>query len=165
MKFPTTPKSGNVSFFIQGATIPGLTGNFTQTPPSTTSQRRSRLTYRNKRGIFDFASGILSSIASATSFSKNLSSTIPPIDVNKDFPLLDASVDCSGSVGGASAGLSASIKSDLRAKANAVVTVGASANGTIIPPSISEFVMFAGMFPHCDTFDGFLVDKSDSCRC
>jgi hypothetical protein len=145
MKFLTTPKSGNVSLFIQGATVPGSTGNFTQTPPSNTPQRRSRFSHRNKRGFLD-------SILGFDSFSKNLSSTIPPIDVNKDFTLLDANVDCSGSVGGASAGISANIKSDLRAKAHAVVTLGVSANGTILPPAISEFAMFASTFSHCDMF-------------
>jgi hypothetical protein len=140
MNFPTTPKSGNVSLYIQGATVPGDAGNFTQTPPSTAPQRRSRFSHYRKRDFFD---NIIKKIGEADSFSKNLSTTLPPIDVNKDFTLLDANVDCSGSVGGASAGISANIKSDLLAKAHAVVVIGAAANGTIIPPLINEFVLFA----------------------
>jgi hypothetical protein len=146
MNFPTTPKSGNVSLYIQGATVPGDAGNFTQTPPSTAPQRRSRFSHYRKRDFFD---NIIKKIGEADSFSKNLSTTLPPIDVNKDFTLLDANVDCSGSVGGASAGISANIKSDLLAKAHAVVVIGAAANGTIIPPLINEFVLFASMFSCC----------------
>jgi hypothetical protein len=152
MKFPATPKSGNVSLYVQGATIPGAAGNFTQTPPSTAPQRRSRLSFHQKRGFFDFIGNLVKKVEDVDSFSKNLSTTLPSIDVNKDFTLLDANVDCSGSVGGASGGISANIKSDLLAQAHAVVTIGAAANGTIIPPLIHDFVLFASMFSYCRLF-------------
>ena len=148
MKFPSTPKSGNVSLYVQGATIPGAAGNFTQTPPSTAPQRRSRLAHphHQKRGFFDFIGNLVKKVEDVDSFSKNLSTTLPPIDVNKDFTLLDANVNCGGSVGGVSGAVSANIKSDLLAQAHAVVTIGAAANGTIIPPLINDFVLFASTF-------------------
>lgn len=148
MNFPSTPKSGNVSLYVQGATIPGDTGNFTQLPPTTLPQRRSRFSDHRKRGFFDFIGNIIQSVGKADSFSKNLSTTLPPIDVNKDFTLLNANVDCSAGAGGVTGGISANIKSDLLAQAHADVTVGAAANGTIIPPLISNFVLFASGFFH-----------------
>lgn len=141
MKFDAAPpKSGPVSLYVQGATLPGNIGNFTQVPPPNRPQRRSRF---EKRGFFDFIGDTINAIKNIDSFSKNSSTTLPPIDVNKDFQLLNADIDCSGSVAGASAGITANIKSDLLAVAHAEVTIGAAANGTIIPPLINEFVLFA----------------------
>jgi len=158
MEFPTTPQFGNVSLFIQGATIPGDSGNFTQTPPSTTSQRRSRFSHTRKRSIFGSLKGL-------DSFSKNLSTTLPAINVNKDFTLLNANVDCSSSAGGASAGISANIKSDLLAQAHAVVSIGAVANGTILPPAIKDFALFANLNADIDstlTINGTASGSLDS---
>jgi hypothetical protein len=158
MEFPTTPQFGNVSLFIQGATIPGDSGNFTQTPPPTTPQRRSRFSHTHKRSIFGSLKGL-------DSFSKNLSTTLPAINVNKDFTLLNANVDCSGSAGGASAGISANIKSDLLAQAHAVVSIGAVANGTILPPAIKDFALFANLNADIDstlTINGTASGSLDS---
>lgn len=71
------------------------------------------------------------------SFNKNISTTLPPISVNKDFPVFSQNISCSQNV-------NAGIKIDLDAKVDAQVTVGVVANGKLIPPSVSEFAMFAG---------------------
>lgn len=71
------------------------------------------------------------------SFNKNISTTLPPISVNKDFPVFSQNISCSQNV-------NAGINIDLDAKVDAQVTVGVVAKGKLIPPSVSEFAMFAG---------------------
>lgn len=133
------PTAGDVSIVIQGATLPGSTGN-ASTTPAPAPQRRSRF---QKRGFFDFIKDTIKKVESIDKFSKDVSTSLPPIDVNKDFTLFDESISCAGSVAGANASLNANIKSDVNAQAHAVITLGASANGTIIPPKISQFALYA----------------------
>jgi len=71
------------------------------------------------------------------SFNKTATKDLPPIDINKDFPILNQSLSCSG--------FSASVKADVVAKAHAVISVGVATTGTIVPPNISEFGLFVGM--------------------
>lgn len=70
-------------------------------------------------------------------FDKNISTNLPPISVDKDFPIFSQNISCAQVV-------NAGIEIDLDAKVDAQVTVGVVAQGSLIPPSVTEFAMFAG---------------------
>ncbi|KAJ7042163.1 hypothetical protein C8F04DRAFT_946032 [Mycena alexandri] len=68
----------------------------------------------------------------------NSTSTIePPLNVDQTFPVLMASVDCTG--------FSASVSASFETKIDATVSVGLVVVGTVIPPTISEFAVFGGL--------------------
>lgn len=71
-------------------------------------------------------------------FDKNISTNLPPISVDKDFPIFSQNISCAQVV-------NAGIKIDLDAKVDAQVTIGVVAQGSLIPPSVTEFAMFAGV--------------------
>jgi hypothetical protein len=129
---------GNVNIAIQGSTVPGQSGDAQIAPPA----RRSRL---RSRGLFSF---IEDAFDKFNSFDENVTKSLPPIDVAKDFPLLDASISCPAS--GAIPALSASAKADIETKAHAVIDIGAAAAGTIVPPKLSSFGLYAGLTAELD---------------
>src|SRR5271170_1404399 len=67
----------------------------------------------------------------------NKTDTLPPININNDFPLLNGTVACSGET--------LSVEADVDTDTNAVVSIGVVASGTIIPPSLSDFALVAGL--------------------
>lgn len=77
------------------------------------------------------------------SFDKDVSRQLPPINVSKSANLFDQSISCPAS--GAIPAFTASVKADVTASANAVVTLGASAEGTLVPPKLDAFGLYAGM--------------------
>ncbi|KAJ7770742.1 hypothetical protein B0H16DRAFT_1306404 [Mycena metata] len=126
------PVNGNVSIAIAGSNVPGQTGNLTVTPPPA-PQRRSRL---QNRGLFSF---IEDAFKKFNDFDDSVTKSLPPIDVDKQFPVFSQSISCP------SPAVSASVSVDVDAKAHAVITLGMSAVGQIIPPALSEFGVFAGL--------------------
>lgn len=70
-------------------------------------------------------------------FDKNISTNLPPISVDKDFQIFSQNISCAQVV-------SAGIEIDLDAKVDAQITIGVVAQGSLIPPSVTEFAMFAG---------------------
>ncbi|KAJ7595412.1 hypothetical protein C8J56DRAFT_775131 [Mycena floridula] len=124
-------QSGNVNIAIQGANIPGATGDLNIIP---VPQRRSRLFGR------DLASTVENAFDGSTSFNKNESVTAPAIDLETNTPTFDESVSCD------SLGDAAEVKGSISAKAHAEVTLGLVAAGTIIPPTLTNFGIFAGKF-------------------
>ncbi|KAJ7042175.1 hypothetical protein C8F04DRAFT_96447 [Mycena alexandri] len=126
------PVNGNVSIAIAGSNVPGQTGNLTVTPPPA-PQRRSRL---QNRGLFSF---IENAFKKFNDFDDSVTKSLPPIDVDKQFPVFSQSISCP------SPAVSASVSVDVDAKAHAVITLGMSAVGQIIPPKLSEFGVFAGL--------------------
>ncbi|KAJ7087908.1 hypothetical protein B0H15DRAFT_736963, partial [Mycena belliarum] len=127
------PGAADVNVAISGTTVPGQTGNLTVTPPRAAPARRSRL---QDRGFFSF---IENAFKKFNSFDKDITKSLPPIDVDKSFPLFSQSISCPKPA------VSASISADVNAKAHAVVSLGMSAVGKIIPPSLSEFGVFVGL--------------------
>ncbi|TFK47998.1 hypothetical protein OE88DRAFT_1738119 [Heliocybe sulcata] len=117
-------RKGNISFAIMGASFPGVTGTIdtSNLPP----QRRSRLT---QRGLLDGIVGALTG-----SFNHTTEKT-SPVTVNKDLDFPPISVSCNG--------FSASLKTDIDTNINANVTYGMTLAGTIVPPHVSEFVLFS----------------------
>ncbi|TDL21135.1 hypothetical protein BD410DRAFT_840835 [Rickenella mellea] len=130
-------RNGNVTLFVTGSTVPGAQGNATITPPS--SRRRSRVQRRDfLDGVTDVSKGIFSN-----SFNQTKSTTLPPIDINQNFPIFNTSFACPGTSG-------ASININADAKAHADITLGVVAAGTIAPPSITEFALLAGLTANLD---------------
>ncbi|KAF7297644.1 hypothetical protein MKEN_01387500 [Mycena kentingensis (nom. inval.)] len=127
------PTNGEVNVAVTGTTIPGQEGNLTVTPPPAPPARRSRF---QRRGLFSF---IEDAFKKFNSFDKEVTKSLPPLDIDKTFPLFDASIDCSEPV------VKASASANVNAKAHAVVSLGASAVGTILPPKLSEFGVFVGL--------------------
>lgn len=131
-------QTGEVNIAIQGANVPNKNGNLTITPP-TPARRSSRI---HRRGLLSFIENAFNSF---NSFDKTVIKNLLPIDISKDFPILDQSLSCSG--------FSASVKADAVAKAHAVISIGVATAGTIVPPNLSEFGLFVGMEA---TLDGTL---------
>ncbi|KAF8206074.1 hypothetical protein K438DRAFT_1963852 [Mycena galopus ATCC 62051] len=128
---PTT--NGQVNVAIAGTNIPGQTGNLTVTPPPAASRRRSRL---QRRGLFSF---IENAFDKFNDFNDNLTKSLPPIDLDKTQNLFSDSITCPAPA------VSASVSVDVEAKAHAVISLGMSAVGTLIPPTMSAFGVFAGL--------------------
>ncbi|KAJ7058958.1 hypothetical protein C8F01DRAFT_284946 [Mycena amicta] len=122
--------NGNVSVAVSGTTIPGQEGNLTVTPPApcfSASQPlatpRSVLFHRECFQDFD----------------KDVTKSLPPLDLDKSLNLFSESISCP------SPAVSASVSADIDGKVHAVVSLGMSAVGTIIPPKLTEFGVFVGL--------------------
>ncbi|KAJ7674019.1 hypothetical protein DFH06DRAFT_963088, partial [Mycena polygramma] len=147
------PTNGDVNIAIAGTNVPGQGGNLSVTPPPPAPQRRSRL---QQRGLGSFIEGAFKKF---NSFDKSVTQALPPVDFDKTQNLFSQSIDCSAPA------VSASVSLDVEAKAHAVVTIGMSAVGTIIPPKLSEFGVFGGLdadFTGTMTFTGSASGGVDS---
>ncbi|KAL0576061.1 hypothetical protein V5O48_005919 [Marasmius crinis-equi] len=123
-------QNGEVNLAIQGANVPGATGDFNVTTAANLQGR----------GLFDF---IKDTFKKFNSFDKSITKELPPIDVDKTFNIFEEKISCPAQ--GAIPAFDASLKADAIAKAHAVVSVGVAAVGTIIPPKLSEFGVFTGL--------------------
>lgn len=133
-------QAGDVNLVVQASNVPGVNDALSLTPPTKSARRSSRFI---QRGLFgDIGNAIEGAFDKFKSFDKNITKSLPPLDVNKNFPILDLSKSCPAVDGGPS--FSAGLKADIDAKAHAVVTIGVAASGTIIPPKIKDFGVFAG---------------------
>ncbi|KAJ8693171.1 hypothetical protein PTI98_010412 [Pleurotus ostreatus] len=128
-------KSGNVSIAIQGATVAGENGNATITPPAPNPPGRRRSEAVHRRALLSF---IEDAFKNFNSFSSDKTIQLPPLKVpKKSVTIFDEKITC-GKVQG-------SIKADASLQADALVTVGIAATGTIIPPKFDAFGIFAQM--------------------
>ncbi|KAG9224484.1 hypothetical protein CCMSSC00406_0007677 [Pleurotus cornucopiae] len=147
-------KSGDVSIAIQGATVAGENGNATITPPASTPPGRRRSEAGRRRALFSFIEGAFKNF---NSFSKDKTIQLPPLKVpRKSVTVFDEKITC-GKVQGA-------IKADASLQADALVTVGIAATGTIIPPKFSAFGIFAQMNGEIDgtlSLDGSVSGSID----
>jgi len=69
---------------------------------------------------------------------------LPPIAVNKNFNLYRNSISCPAP-GGAGVGFSADVSVDAGVNLNALVSLGYSVEGTIIPPAVTKFQIVGGV--------------------
>jgi hypothetical protein len=76
-------------------------------------------------------------------FNQNDNKTLKAITVDKKFDVFNANIDCPAVPPGKA--FSATLNADAQTKANAILTVGVVATGTIVPPKLDEFSIFAGM--------------------
>ncbi|GLB45261.1 putative expressed protein [Lyophyllum shimeji] len=125
--------NGEVNIAIEGSNIPGEQGNLTITPPSS----RRRRSAHDRRGFSTFVQGAFSNF---NSFNQSVEKELKPVDVSKNFPLFSKSISCAGPPA-----IDASVSAEIDAKAHAVITLGVAAAGTIVPPKLSDFGLFAGL--------------------
>ncbi|KAK7457178.1 hypothetical protein VKT23_010477 [Stygiomarasmius scandens] len=124
-------QNGNVSIAVQGSNVPGAVGDAEITPAPA---RRSRLKKRSFLGdIFK----------KFTSFDADVTKDLTPLDVNQTFTIFEDNISCPAN--GNIPAFDAGIKADVVAQAQAVVTLGIAATGSIIPPNLDEFGVFAGL--------------------
>ena len=75
-------------------------------------------------------------------FDPSVTQQLPPVDVDKTFPLFSQSISCPAS--GNIPAFDASVKADVVTKANAVITLGVAASGTLVPPKLSQIGIYTG---------------------
>ncbi|KAF5370996.1 hypothetical protein D9615_010020 [Tricholomella constricta] len=145
--------NGEVSIAIQGSTVPGAEGNLTVTPPSS----RRRRSGHDRRA---FSSFIQDAFDRFNSFDQSATKALSPVEVSKSFPIFSKSLACAGPPA-----FDASIKADVDTNARAVITLGVAAAGTIVPPKLTDFGLFAGMDASLEgtlNLKGNVAAKADS---
>jgi hypothetical protein len=85
-------------------------------------------------------------LAEFSSFKKNFQDNLPPLNLQKDFPLLNADLSCPAS--GAGPAEDISLNADLNANAHAQVAIGLAVQGTVVPPKLSEVAVYASKQKH-----------------
>ncbi|KAJ4488374.1 hypothetical protein J3R30DRAFT_3279916 [Lentinula aciculospora] len=126
-------KYGNINIAIQGANIPGADVNGTLVS-TTSSRRRRRLISRD---LSHFVGDAIDSLQNLDSFSENKTIALPPISVDKSATLLNKDIKCGN--------VDINVDLGVDGKASAQVSLGVAAQGTIVPPSLSDFAVTVGM--------------------
>ena len=111
---------------LQGSSLAGAAGNFTQTPG------------HHKRGL---SSWVKKSLKNLSSVHKNLKGTAP-LNFNKNVPLFHKSISCPQK--GKRPGFNGEAKVDLNAKVSGTAHYGVAASGTLVPPKLKDFGLFVG---------------------
>jgi len=96
--------------------------------------------HRKDHFLFSFFHSVFNTSHSADfdTFDVKDTKNLPPIDVNKDFPVFSQTFSCKGAPS-----FSANIKADAIVKAHAEIVLGVAAAGTLVPPKLTEFGLFA----------------------
>ncbi|KAJ3991125.1 hypothetical protein F5050DRAFT_1581939 [Lentinula boryana] len=123
-------KYGNVNIAIQGANYPGADINGTLVP-ITSSRRRSRLASRDISYFVEDAINCLDDI------NVNKTIALPPVSVDKSATLLNKDIKCGN--------VDINVDLGVDGKATAQISLGVAAQGTIIPPALSDFAVTVGM--------------------
>ncbi|KAJ3783033.1 hypothetical protein GGU10DRAFT_274372 [Lentinula aff. detonsa] len=123
-------KYGNVNIAIQGANYPGADVNGTLVS-TTSSRRRSRLASR------DMSSFVESAINCLDDINVNKTIALPPVSVDKSATLLNKDIKCGN--------VDINVDLGVDGKATAQISLGVAAQGTIIPPALSDFAVTVGM--------------------
>ncbi|KAJ3756979.1 hypothetical protein EV360DRAFT_47010 [Lentinula raphanica] len=125
-------KYGNVNIAIQGANYPGADVNGTLISTSA-SQRRTRFA----RGFTDFVGNAISSLKGHNDVNINKTIALPPVSVDKSATLLNRDIKCGN--------VDITVDLGVDGKASAQVSLGVAAQGTIIPPHLTDFAATVGM--------------------
>lgn len=123
---------GVVNIAIQGANFPGADVNGSLV--STSSRRSSRITSRSLSG---FVGNAIDSIKSLNNVNVNKTDVLPPISIDKSATLLNKDIKCGNE--------DLTLDVGVDGKANALVSVGLAAQGTIVPPDLSDFAITVNM--------------------
>ncbi|PIL30030.1 hypothetical protein GSI_07942 [Ganoderma sinense ZZ0214-1] len=117
---------GEVTLHIQGSSLAGAAGNFTQTPA------------HHKRGL---TSWVKKSLQNLSSVHKNLKGTAP-LNFNKNVPLFHKSLSCPQK--GKTPAFGGEAKVELDSKISGTAHYAVAASGTLIPPKLKDFGLFVG---------------------
>ncbi|KAG6867774.1 hypothetical protein C0993_011259 [Termitomyces sp. T159_Od127] len=127
-------KTGRINFAVQGANVKGAAADI---DISGVNHKRRRGIYSGEnieRDLRDIVGDAINSIKDLDTFNFNNSQTLPPLNIDQDFNLLNAQLSCPP--------ITASLTVDVDAKAHAVAAIGVAASGTIIPPNVEDFSVF-----------------------
>ncbi|KAJ3912589.1 hypothetical protein F5877DRAFT_53831 [Lentinula edodes] len=145
---------GNINIAVQGANFAGADVNGTLVSTNT-ARRRSGLSYNvSARDLSDFVGNaidfILSSayhdscrspqypaIKSLSSFNTTKTISLPPISVDKSATLLNKDIKCGN--------VDINVDLGVDGKAQAQISLGVAAQGTIVPPDLNDFAVTVGM--------------------
>lgn len=94
---------------------------------------------------FSFLQQTQLTIPEFNSFDQRITKNLPPVSVSKTFPVFSKSLSCAGPPT-----FDSSITADVTANANAVIALGMAAAGTVVPPRLTDFGLFAGMDAQLD---------------
>ncbi|KAG5642839.1 hypothetical protein DXG03_002045 [Asterophora parasitica] len=122
--------TGQVSIAIAGSTVPGLDGNITVIPPVGEASESPRA----------LESWIGHALEKLHSFDKSVTTTVPLLDISKNYPLFSKSLSCAGPPP-----FNASIGANADVNAHANISLGVAAVGTIVPPKLTQFSAFVGL--------------------
>ncbi|KAJ3981393.1 hypothetical protein F5890DRAFT_1417792 [Lentinula detonsa] len=126
-------KYGNVNIAIQGANYPGADVNGTLVS-TTSSRRRSRLASRD---MSYFVESAINSLQGLDDINVNKTIALPPVSVDKSATLLNKDIKCGN--------VDINVDLGVDGKATAQISLGVAAQGTIIPPALSDFAVTVGM--------------------
>ena len=161
------PREGHVNLVVQGSNVPGINRLLQLMPPASSPVASSSRYHSRffKRGFFgkidstigntagdigDTTSDVCNAVEDAfnkfNSFDKNVTKTLIPANINKDFEILNVNKSCPAEEGSEKPEFSADIKADIDTQARATVTLGDVVQGSIVPLKIEDFGVFAGMW-------------------
>ncbi|KAG5640943.1 hypothetical protein DXG03_006595, partial [Asterophora parasitica] len=144
--------TGQISIAIAGSTVPGLEGNLTVIPPVGEASESPRAV----------DSWIGHAVEKFNSFDKSVTTTVPPIDISKNYPLFSKSLSCAGPPP-----FNTSISANADVNAHANISLGVAAVGTIVPPRLTQFSAFVGLdadIRNSITLVGNTIGAADSGR-
>ncbi|KAH8985711.1 hypothetical protein EDB92DRAFT_2027166 [Lactarius akahatsu] len=150
----TPPRNGTVSFTLQGLNVEGSNGASALTTPASAHQR----SWFSRRGLHgslrhihrrSFVGDVLQTLQNVTTFNKTITQDLQPVDFNGAKNLFKTSVDCAASTA-IPVSSTASLSLDVDAAVHAVVSLGAVAAGTLVPPKIYEFGLTLGLDGNID---------------
>ena len=121
---------GQVTMHILGSSLPGVAGNFTQTPPAAG---------HTKRGL---GSWVKKSLEDLNKVHKTINGSTP-LNAAKNHPLFDKSISCPQK--GKIPGFTGEVKATIDAKVTGTVHYGVAASGTLVPPKLDDFGIFVGL--------------------
>ncbi|KAJ3886089.1 hypothetical protein GG344DRAFT_58099 [Lentinula edodes] len=147
---------GNINIAVQGANFAGADVNGTLVS-TTTARRRSGLSYNvSARDLSDFVgnaidcnylilclsyflslSSIYPAIKSLSSFNTTKTVSLPPVSVDKSATLLNKDIKCGN--------VDINVDLGVDGKAQAQISLGVAAQGTIVPPDLNDFAVTVGM--------------------
>ncbi|KAJ3807523.1 hypothetical protein EV368DRAFT_40257 [Lentinula lateritia] len=147
---------GNIDIAIQGANFAGADVNGTLVSTAT-ARRRSGLRYNvSARDLSDFVGNAIDfifiiflvallnilpshspAIKSLSSFNTTKTISLPPVSVDKSATLLNKDIKCGN--------VDINVDLGVDGKAQAQISLGVAAQGTIVPPDLSDFAVTVGM--------------------
>lgn len=146
---------------LEGANVPGQEGDAVpaDSPPSTFLN--TRLAQLQDRGLWDWIENAFNSVyfypacnlwlmlfTEWNNWDETVTKNLTPLNVDKSYNLFDLSISCPAN--GGNIAYYATLRADLYGKAYTTIVIGAAAKGTIIPPKINEFGLFAKLNGYAD---------------
>ena len=146
------PREGHVNLVVQGSNVPCINRLLQLTPSASFPVASSSRCHSHffKRGFFGEIGSAIGNTAgdigdTTSDVGKNVTKTLIPVNINKDFEILNVNKSRPAEEGSGKPEFRADIKADTDTQARATVTLGVVVQGSIVPPKIEDFGVFAGM--------------------